>query len=280
MKRILITGANSYIGTSFEKFMSEWKDEYEIDTLDLQDDFWRKKSFEKYDVVYHVAGIAHRRETKENAKLYYRINCDLTLEVAKKAKKEKVKQFIYLSSGTVYGTEVGVITPETNINPKSHYAKSKAQAEAGLKELVNEDFIISILRPLMVYGKGCKGNFQTVIKLVKRFPVFPRVHNERSLIYIDNLSSFVKLVIDEKISGVLFPKDETNADIAIMAEEIALVLEKKVYLSKVLGLCIKIVRPLFGITQKAFGSKVYQETETFGYRYCVYEFREAIRKSV
>jgi len=237
-------------------------------------------SFASYDVVYHVAGIVHSRETKENAELYYRVNRDLTLEVAQKAKNEKVKQFIYLSSGTVYGTEVGVITPKIPKSPKSHYAKSKAQAEVGLKDLENDDFIKSILRPLMVYGKGCKGNFQSVIKIVKRFPVFPRVHNERSLVYIDNLSSFVKLVIDEKISGVLFPKDEKNADIAIMAEEIASVLGKKIYLSRILGFCIKVVRPLFSITRKAFGDMVYQETETFGYRYCVYGFREAVRKSV
>ena len=59
MKKILITGANSYIGTSFEKYMQQYASEYQVDTIDMIDGTWRDRDFSGYDVVYHVAGIAH-----------------------------------------------------------------------------------------------------------------------------------------------------------------------------------------------------------------------------
>ena len=75
VKKILITGANSYIGTSFEKYIKEnYPDEYVVDTVDMIDGRWREKDFSGYDSVFHVAGIAHQKETKKNAHLYYQIN--------------------------------------------------------------------------------------------------------------------------------------------------------------------------------------------------------------
>lgn len=60
MKRILITGAGSYIGTSFDRYLKEeYPGQYEVDTVDMVDGSWRKKSFSDYDSVFHVAGIAH-----------------------------------------------------------------------------------------------------------------------------------------------------------------------------------------------------------------------------
>ena len=59
MRRILITGANSYIGASVEKYLSQWPEDYRVDTIDLVDGSWREKDFSGYDSVIHVAGIAH-----------------------------------------------------------------------------------------------------------------------------------------------------------------------------------------------------------------------------
>ena len=102
MKRILITGANSYIGTSFEKYLKEnYPVQYQVDTVDMIDGSWREKSFAGYDSVYHVAGIAHSDNGKiseEKKKLYYAVNTELTVETAKKAKADGVKQFIFMSS--------------------------------------------------------------------------------------------------------------------------------------------------------------------------------------
>lgn len=159
MKKILITGANSYIGTSFEKYMAQWPEKYQVDTVDMIDGTWREKDFSGYDTVFHVAGIAHQKETQENAELYYKINRDLAFDTAVKAKTDGVKQFIFLSSMSVYGLETGVITKETVPTPKSNYGKSKLQAEELLNGLADETFKVAILRPPMVYGKGCKGNY-------------------------------------------------------------------------------------------------------------------------
>lgn len=258
MRKILITGANSYIGTSFEKYMSQWPDKYQIDTIDMKDGSWRKKSFAGYDVVYHVAGIAHIKETKENAHLYYEINRDLPIEVAKKAKADRVKQFIYLSSMSVYGIDTGVITKDTKSNPKSNYGKSKIQAEEGLEKLKSEDFKIAVMRPPMVYGDGCKGNYNTIIKLVKKFPVFPKVNNKRSMIHIDNLSTFVQKIVDEELGGLYFPQNKEYVNTTELAKQIAISFNKTIRCSAFLGFCVVCLKPFSKTIRKAFGNLIYK----------------------
>ncbi|MCD7877611.1 MAG: NAD-dependent epimerase/dehydratase family protein [Cloacibacillus porcorum] len=154
MKKILITGANSYVGTSFEKWLSQWPDEYHVDTIDMIDGTWREKSFTGYDVVFHVAGIAHIKETKENEHLYYEINRDLAYETAQKAKSEGISQFIFMSSMSVYGIDTGIITKDTEPCPKSFYGKAKFEAELMIQPFSNDDFKIVSLRPPMIYGNA------------------------------------------------------------------------------------------------------------------------------
>lgn len=281
MKRILITGANSYIGTSFERYITEnFPDDYIVDTVDMIDGSWREKSFAGYDSVFHVAGIAHQKETKKNAPLYYAINRDLAVETANKAKVDGVKQFIFLSSMSVYGMDTGVITKETIPNPKSNYGKSKWQAEQMIVSLNSEDFKVCILRPPMVYGKGCKGNFQTVVKIVKKSPIFPNVRNERSMIYIDNLSSFVKLAVDKDLTGVYFPQNFGYICTAKMARCIAISLNQKIHFDCLTVWIICFLRLFIPIAKKAFGSLIYKETEDFNYSYIVTDNEEGILQSV
>lgn len=270
MKKILITGANSYIGTSFENYIKEnFADKYEVDTVDMIDGSWREKSFQGYDCVYHVAGIAHIKETADNARLYYEINRDLPIEVAKKAKMEGVKQFVFLSSMSVYGKEVGTITKETKPIPKTNYGKSKLQAEEGLSALADDIFKIVIMRPPMVYGDGCKGNYNAIIKLVKKLPFFPRVKNKRSMIHVDNLSSFVRMAIDKELSGLYFPQDREFANTTNLAKNIANGLKKKIYMSYFLGFAVLCLKPFSKTVKKAFGNLTYDNTEDFYFEYCV-----------
>ena len=152
MKKILITGANSYIGTSFEKYMAQFGDEYQIDTVDMIDGAWRDKDFSGYDSVFHVAGIAHSdngKISKEKEKLYYAVNTDLTVETAKKAKADGVKQFIFMSSAIVYGNSAPIgkgkrITKDTPVRPANCYGDSKVQAENGLGPLSDDNFKVVI----------------------------------------------------------------------------------------------------------------------------------------
>ena len=280
MKKILITGSGSYIGESFKEYLKQYGEEYSTDTLDMQRADWREHDFSGYDVVYHVAGIAHRKETSENAHLYYEVNRDLALEVARKAKSEGVSQLIFLSSMSVYGIERGVITPDTPLAPKSNYGRSKMEAEEGMAELASENFAICTLRPPMVYGKGCKGNFVSVVSLVRKLPFFPRVENRRSMIYIDNLSSFVKMAIDRELSGLYFPQNREYMNTSQMAMGIAEGLGKKCRLSRLLGFGVKLLMPFVSMAKKGFGTLIYENTESLDFEYIVISAEDGVKKSV
>lgn len=259
VKKILITGKDSYIGESLERWLKQRDDKYIIDTIDMKDPSWETKDFSKYDSVFHVAGIAHIKETKDNKDLYYKVNRDLAYKTAKKAKEDGVKQFIFLSSMSVYGMETGVITRETKLNPKSAYGKSKYEAELLIKELENNNFKTAILRPPMVYGPNSKGNYQLLSKFAKSSPIFPKYQNKRSMIYIDNLNEFVKVLVDNDYSGIFFPQNKEYVSTSDMVKEIAKANDKDIKLIKTFNPFIR----LFGninVIKKVFGNLYYDES--------------------
>lgn len=272
MKHILITGANSYIGTSFEKYMKPFGEEYQIDTLDMHGESWKSADFSKYDSIFHVAGIAHADVSKvseETKKLYYQVNTDLAVRTAKKYKDDLngiVGQFIYMSSIIIYGEETNinkkrVITPETKPNPSNFYGDSKLQAEIGLQPLNDTTFHIAILRPPMIYGPESKGNYQQLVKLANKLPIFPDVKNERSMLHIEKLSEFVKERIDNQDSGVFFPQNDQYVRTSHMVRDIAQANGKKIYLFSWMNWAIRLLGYVPGkvgrLTNKAFGSLVY-----------------------
>ena len=279
MKKILITGAGSYIGVSFENYLKQF-DGYETETVDMLDPEWDKKSFEGFDAVFHVAGIAHIKETEQNRDLYYKVNRDLAVKTADKAKNEGVKQFVFLSTMSVYGLNQGVITAETEKNPNNAYGKSKLMAEEKITEMRDSDFTVSVVRPPMVYGKGCKGNFNTVVKLASKSPIFPSLKNQRSMIFIDNLCEFVKQIIDNKTDGVFCPQNREYVNTTDLARKIAQNKGKKVWFSRLVGIAVIILRPLAGVLQKAFGTLIYKDLEQHDFKYCVTDFEESVKKSL
>ncbi|WP_447299673.1 NAD-dependent epimerase/dehydratase family protein [Enterococcus faecium] len=272
MKKILITGANSYIGTSFKKWMTQFQDEYQIDTLSVRGDVWREHDFSGYDTVFHVAGIAHADVSKvseETKQLYYAVNRDLAIETAKKYKQDlsgKKGQFIYMSSIIIYGEETNInkkriITPDTKPNPSNFYGDSKLQAEIGLQPLDDVTFHIVILRPPMIYGPGSKGNYQRLVKLANKLPIFPDVKNERSMLHIDKLSEFVKERIDAQDSGVFYPQNDQYVRTSHMVRDIAQENGKKIYLFSYMNWAIRLLGYVPGkigrLTNKSFGNLVY-----------------------
>lgn len=257
MKRILITGANSYIGTSFEKYIQQWPELYCCDTIDMIDGNWREVSFSDYDVVLHVAGIAHRKESDDNAALYYTVNRDLAVEVAQKAKCEGVKHFLLLSSMSVYGMTCGHITKETIETPITNYGKSKLEAENLIRPLESDNFTVSILRPPMVYGRDCKGNYQLLRNLARKTPIFPSVKNQRSMIYIDNLSSVIEHIIQEGKGGLFFPQNADYISTADMVRSIAAEAGRKVFAVGLFDPLIKLLAKRIGLFSKVFGSLTY-----------------------
>lgn len=289
MKKILITGANSYIGMSFEKYINEnYSNDYIVDTVDMIDGSWRDKSFAGYDSVFHVAGIAHSDNGKisaEKEKLYRSVNTDLTVETAKKAKSDGVKQFIFMSSAIVYGDSapIGkskVITSDTLVSPANCYGDSKVQAENGIRPLNDDNFKVVILRPPMIYGKGSKGNYPLLAKIALKTPVFPMVNNQRSMLYIENLCEFVRLMIENDEQGTFWPQ---NAEYSNTSELVRLIAEahgKKVRLVKGFGWALKIMSCVTGLVNKAFGSLSYEAgMSEYKVEYRVADLEESIQRT-
>lgn len=276
MKRILITGANSYIGTSFEKWTSQWQNDYQICTVDTQND-WTETSFNKFDIVFHVAAIVHQNEKKQVAETYYKVNCDLVYEVALKAKREGVSQFIFLSTMGVYGKYDGNIDSQTKPNPKTHYAKSKLMAENKIRSLSNKNFKVAILRPPLVYGKGCKGNYTRLSRLALKTPVFPKIKNQRSMIHIDNLCEFIRLLIDDQEQGIFFPQNKAYVNSAELVTRIAEVHHKKIHLTSFFNPLVNQLIKRIVVFQKVFGNLVYdQNLSHYKKDYNVVSFKKSI----
>lgn len=264
-KKVLITGQGSYIGTAVERWLLKDKDHYQVDTLDMQDETWRDTDFSQYDVVYHVAGIAHAdvgNVTEEQKQLYYKVNTDLTIEVAERARQAKVKQFIFMSSMIVYsGCKENFITSETEPCPLNFYGDSKWRADQKIQEMDAENFKVVVLRPPMIYGKGSKGNYPQLAKLASKLPVFPIVKNQRSMLHIDNLCQFVKLMIDNEEHGVFFPQNGEYSNTSDMVHMIAEVKGHRIIMIPFVGIFIKLLEKvpgkIGGLTIKAFGNSSY-----------------------
>lgn len=272
VKKVLITGANSYVGESFEKYAKEhYATNFQIDTVDMIDGSWREKDFSDYDTVFHVAGIAHAdvgKVSEEVKDKYYAVNTDLAIETAEKAKKEGVKQFVFMSSMIVYGDSAPygkqkMITAETEPKPANFYGDSKWQADKGVRALADEDFNVLVLRPPMIYGKGSKGNYPTLAKLAKKLPVFPDVNNQRSMLYIENLCEFLCQVMLVGKGGLFFPQNAEYTKTADMVKDISEVVGKKIWITKMLNPLVwmgsKVPGKIGGMVNKAFGNSCYEK---------------------
>lgn len=251
MKKILITGAGSYVGESVRRYILAKDSSYRIDAVDTMGDNWKKADYAKYDVVFHVAGIAHVNADPKMEPLYYKVNCNLTIEVAKHAKAAGVRQFIFMSSQIVFhesqSLKAEVLTAETKPVPNGFYGNSKLQAENGLWNLVKNQkenstrsqggnqMKICILLPCMIYGPNAKGNFSRLAKLACKTPVFPEWHNKRSMLYIDNLAEFVKQAIERELEGTFYPQNRELADTVEIVRYFAKEAGHKIWITKLLN---------------------------------------------
>jgi len=287
MKHILITGINSYLGKSFKKYISQFP-EYSTLAISMRDGSWRDYDFDGIDVVYHVAGLAHSdsgRISPEKANMYYKINTDLTLELAKKAKKEGVKQFIFMSSAIVYGDSnpIGkkrVIRKDTVCTPANAYGDSKLQAETGLKKLDDDSFRVVILRPPMIYGPGCKGNYPLLSYFAKKLPFFPDIPNERSMLYVENLMEFVRLMIKNEERGVFFPQNAQYSSTSKMVRMIAHANDRDILLTKAFNWAVRLVGFFTPLVDKAFGNLSYDMSMSeYKENYRLYSLQESIERT-
>lgn len=283
MKKILITGAGSYVGESVRKYMlTTAPGEFEIDAISTMNDEWRKADFSRYDVVYHVAGIAHVNADSKMEPLYYRVNRDLTIEVAQTAKAAGVKQFVFMSSQIVFhesqSLKTEVITKNTKANPNGFYGDSKLQAEIGLHKLESENFKVCILRPCMIYGPNAKGNFPRLAHLATKVPMFPCWHNKRSMLYIDNLAEFVKQAVLRELSGTFYPQNREQADTVEIIRFFAKETGHKVWITKLLNPFVWLGSFVLQPINKMFATYYYDPNMSkMDFEYQLVSFEDSLR---
>lgn len=280
--KILITGAGSYVGTQVEHWITSHSD-YQVNTLDMLNEAWKNEDFSPYDVVYHVAGIAHVNASPEMEALYYKVNRDLTLEVARKAKDAGVKQFIFMSSMIVFhesqSLKPEILTSDSQPNPNGFYGDSKLQAENGLQELESMTFKVCILRPPMIYGPNSKGNFPRLIKLAAQTPVFPDFHNQRSMLYIDNLAEFVLQVINRQLHGTFYPQNRELSDTVEIIRYFANAQNHHVYFAKWLNPFVRMASHFLQPVNKMFGTYYYApEMSQMDFEYQLVSFEESLKR--
>lgn len=297
-KKVLITGAGSYIGETFRAYAAEHYPILQIDAVDMIDGSWRKKDFSAYDIVYHVAGIAHAdvgNVDDATKTKYYAVNTDLAVEVCEKAKAEGVKEFIFMSSMIVYGDSAPygkskIVDEHTVPVAANFYGDSKLQADVAVRDLADDSFKVIVLRPPMIYGKGSKGNYPLLAKLAKRLLVFPNVDNERSMLHIDNLCEFlcqIMLVKEvRKNAIVLIPQNAEWTKTSQMVKEIGEVTGKKVRLvggimKPAVSLGGKVPGKISGLVNKAFGNNYYAHEISIypGINYQTTTLKQSIEKT-
>ena len=264
MKRVLITGVGSYIGVNVENWLKKTPELFQVDSVDTFGENWKQADYSKYDVVYHVAGIAHVNADPKMEPLYYRVNRDLTIEIARYAKAAGVKQFIFMSSMIVFheSQKLGeeMLTKDTRPQPNGFYGDSKLQAENGLKDLVCDTFKVCILRPPMIYGPNSKGNFLRLGWLATKTPVFPAWHNKRSMLYVDNLSECVKQLILLEKSGTYYPQNRELADTVEIAQFFAKKYNHKMWVSRIFNPFVWLGSFFLQPLNKMFASYYYDPT--------------------
>lgn len=267
MKKILIVGANSYIGNTFEKYiMNKYSDHTEmqiedeiiIEKVHASNGDWKDINYEQYDVVIILAAIVHQKEKDGMEELYQQVNYIMPIEIATKAKNAGVKQLIFMSTVAVYGSVVTHITKDTVPNPDTLYGKSKLEAEYKLREMDTEEFRVAIIRPPMVYGEGCKGNYTRLVKLATYNPIYPKIHNKRSVISIDRLCRYMEEIIRNGSSGTFLPQDEEYADTIMTIKRIRMAQGKRTVLVSGTVWLVKLAMKRVGAVRKMFGDWYYE----------------------
>lgn len=263
MTKILITGANSFVGTNFKKY-SRYE---QVDEVSLIDNQPENIDFSSYDVVLHLVAIVHQTKAIPE-KEYYRVNTELCLRTANAAKKAGVKQFIFMSTVKVYGPfnpEEGVWNEFSKCKPDDSYGKSKYAAELALKELEDEHFTVSIVRTPLVYGEDVRANMLSLIKLVENYSILPlgKINNRRSFTSVENLIAFIDRIIDKTASGIYIAKDEEDLSTTELVQYISKYLNQKVRLLSIpkfiIWMSMKVYPRIF---DRLYGSFYLENKET------------------
>jgi nucleoside-diphosphate-sugar epimerase len=225
-------------------------------------------AFKDIDTVIHVAGRAHVANDRgiDPISEFRRVNTDATLALAQNAANKGVRRFIFVSSIGVNGNNNSqAFTESDRVNPQEYYAISKYEAEEGLLKLAEETGMeVVIVRPPLVYGPNAPGNFGSLVNWVnKEVPLpFGSIHNQRSLVALDNLVDFIALCADREKSPkaanqVFLISDGEDVSTTQLLQKVAKAFNKKAFLLPIPVWLMTFVAKILGkgdVANRLFGS--------------------------
>ena len=279
---VLITGATGFVGMALANKLSSGGypvvaavrresailvgdvESVKIGNISAQTDWQRELN--KIDVVIHCAARAHIMNDRVADPLaeFRKVNTAGTLNLAKQAAEAGVRRFVFISSIKVNGelTESIPFSSEDVFVPTDPYGLSKYEAEQGLLALAKETGMeVVIIRPTLVYGSGVKGNFASLLKWMKRGVPLPfgAIHNQRSLVALDNLVDFIIHCIDhpKAANEIFLISDGEDVSTTELLQKVAKAFDKRALLLPIPVSWMTLAAKLLGKTDVAnrlFGS--------------------------
>ena len=286
-KKVMLFGIGGYIGSKFLEYIKNNYPNWHIDTISSMNMEWTTADFTGYDAIYNVSGLAHANARHGSEELYYQVNGQLPIDVALKAKTEGVPLFVHMSSQIVYGDMSGIgeekmITLDTIPSESTIYGKSKMMAERGLQELINDNFQVAIMRPPLIYSEFARDNFPRLVNFAKKMPLFPKIENKQSMVYVDNLCELVRLIIENNKGGIYYPQQECYIKTSKIVADIAEAVGNKMWQTSIFNPALRLLSriPQLGFINKAFGSIAYDMNMSnhFDGKYRVVSYEESIRR--
>jgi len=287
MKKVMLVGIGGYIGGKFTEYINKNYPDWQVDAVDSMNDKWKDADFHGYDAVYNVSGLAHANARQGSENQYYAVNGQLPIDVATKAKSEGVSIFVQMSSQIVYGDMSGLgeekmITIDTIPSEPTIYGKSKMMAERGLHQLEDENFKVAIMRPPLIYSENARDNFPRLVNFAKKMPVFPRLKNKQSMVYVDNICELVRLIIENCAGGIYYPQQEVYVETSKIVKDIANAVGNHIWMTKIFNPALWLLSKIgmFGFIHKAFGSIAYEMSMSnhFDGKYRVVSYEESIKR--
>lgn len=287
MKKVMLVGVGGYIGGKFTEYINKNYPDWQVDAVDSMNRKWADADFTGYDAVYNVSGLAHANARQGTEEQYYAVNGQLPIDVAMKAKAEGVSMFVQMSSMVVYGDMSGLgeeknIFEDTVPAEPTIYGKSKMMAERGLHKLVDETFQVAIIRPPLIYSEYARDNFPRLVNFAKKMPVFPKMKNQQSMVYVDNLCELIHLIIEHNIGGIYYPQQEVYIETSKIVKDIADAVGNKMWQTKIFNPFLKLFSKWkkLAFIHKAFGSITYDMSISnhFDGKYRVVSYEESIRR--
>ncbi len=254
MSKVLVTGASGFVGSSlldglqglnYELVATSRKPlhytagirEVLVNAIDAKTDW--ADALLGCDIVIHCAARVHimNDDVSDSLSAFREVNAAGALELARQAADAGVKRFVFLSSIKVNGelTEGEPFAPEDKFIPTDPYGLSKYEAEQGLLALAKETGMeVVIIRPPLVYGPGVRANFASMMKWVNKGVPLPlgAVHNQRSLVALDNLVSFIIHCIDhpKAANKVFLISDGEDVSTTELLKKVAKAFDKRAFL--------------------------------------------------